>query len=111
MSAEQIRVDYDRLRELEGDLNTAVGVVGNEFESMLALAMAVGDGRLAARTNEFRDSWDKRRLDIVNSLEWLRDSVKNIHEQLAATDVELAKGLTNTGTSATPSASNKPQVV
>lgn len=94
MSGTQMRVDYDRLGELKKNLDTAVTVVGSEFESMLALAGAVGDGRLAARTNEFRDSWDKRRLDIVNNLEYLRDSVKNIAEQLAETDAQLASGLT-----------------
>ena len=94
MSGDQMRVDYNRLGELKKNLDTAVRVVGNEFESMLALAGAVGDGRLASRTNEFRDSWDKRRLDIVNNLEYLRDSVQSIHDQLSEADATLASGLT-----------------
>jgi hypothetical protein len=98
MSGEQMRVDYDRLGELQKNLDTAVRVVGSEFENMLALGVAVGDFRLAARSNQFRDSWDKRRLDIVNNLEWLRDSVKNIHEQLSGTDAALASGLTSPAT-------------
>ena len=97
MSGQQMKVDYERLGELESNLDFAVRVVGNEFESMLALATAVGDFRLAARTNEFRDSWDKRRLDIVKDLEWLRDSVKNIHTQLKETDASLASGLRPVG--------------
>jgi len=106
MSGNQMRVDYDRLGELQTNLDTAVRVVGNEFENMLTLAGAVGDTRLALRTNQFRDSWDKRRLDIVNNLEFLRDSVKNIHEQLSETDTQLASGLTApaTGSGTSPQA-------
>lgn len=106
MSGDQMRVDYDRLGDLEKNLSTAITVVGSEFESMLALAGAVGDGRLAARTNEFRDSWDKHRLDIVKNLEWLRDSVKNIHDQLSETDLKLASGLTSPAASS-PSSSKR----
>jgi hypothetical protein len=102
MSGDQMRVDYDRLGELQTNLDTAVRVVGSEFENMITLAYAVGDGRLAARTHQFRDSWDKRRLDIVNNLEWLRDSVKNIHEQLSGTDAALASGLTTPATTGGP---------
>ena len=106
MSGDQMRVDYDQLGELQTNLDTAVRVVGNEFENMLTLAGAVGDARLALRTNQFRDSWDKRRLDIVNNLEFLRDSVKNIHEQLSGTDTQLAAGLTApaSGSGASPQA-------
>lgn len=109
MAGDQMKVDYNRLGELETNLSTAITVVGSEFESMLTLAGAVGDNRLASRTNEFRNSWDKRRLDIVNNLEWLRDSVKNIHEQLAETDKQLASGLTTPSPS--PSPSPRPPVV
>jgi len=93
MSGDRISVDYDRLAELQQNLDKAVGVLSNEFENMLVLAVAVGDARLAARTNAFRDSWDKRRRDITGNLEWLRDSIKNIHTQLAETDLQLAQGL------------------
>lgn len=99
-----MRVDYGRLAELEDNLDTAVRVVGTEFESMLALTVAVGDARLADRTTAFRDSWDKRRLDIVNDLEWLRDSVKNINTQLADTDASLASGLTDPASGASGAA-------
>lgn len=109
MSGETMRVDYDRLRELEGNLDVAVRVVGAEFENMLHLAAAVGDSRLADRTNGFRDSWDKRRLDIMHNLEWLRDSVKNIHEQLLEVDSTLAQELTAPGPG--NSSSSNPQVV
>ncbi|WP_168626561.1 MULTISPECIES: hypothetical protein [unclassified Cryobacterium] len=95
MAGGDLRVDYNRLGELETNLTAAVDTVGREFESMLTLSHAVGDHRLAARTVEFRDSWDKRRLEIVKNLEWLRDSVRNIHTQLAETDASLANGLTN----------------
>ncbi len=94
MSGEQMRVDYDRLADLEQNLSTAVRVVGREFENMAALSFAVGDNQLAHRTNQFRDSWDKKRIEIVDNLEWLRDSVMNIRTQLADTDAALASGLT-----------------
>lgn len=108
MSGDQMRVDYDRLAELERNLGTAVRIVGREFESMATLASAVGDGSLARRTNEFRDSWDKRRLEILGNLEWLQESVANIHTQLSETDASLASGLT---TPAPTSSGPGPQAV
>jgi len=97
MSGTQLRVDYNRLGELQQNLDLAVRVVGAELENTNSLSMAVGDGRLSSRTREFRDSWDKRRLEIVGNLEWLRDSVKNICEQLEEADATLASGLTDAG--------------
>jgi len=110
MSGDQMKVDYDQLAELKGNLDIAVRVVGSEFESMLALAGAVGDARLALATNAFRDSWDKKRLDIVANLEWLRDSINNIQTQLAETDASLASGLTTPAPSA-GSSTTSPQAV
>lgn len=106
-----MRVDYDRLAELERNLDTAVRVVGSEFENMASLSFAVGDIRLAAATNLFRDSWDKRRLDIMKNLEWLRDSVGNIQTQLAETDTSLASGLSAPASTTPTSATSNPQVV
>ena len=105
MSGDHMKVDYNRLGELQKNLDTAVRVVGHEFENMLALAAAVGDPRLAARSNEFRNSWDKRRLDIVNNLEYLRGSVQSIHDQLSKTDATLASGLTTPAPIAGPGTS------
>lgn len=105
MPGDHMKVDYNRLGELQKNLDRAVRVVGHEFENMLALAAAVGDPRLAARSNEFRNSWDKRRLDIVNNLEYLRDSVQSIHEQLSETDATLASGLATPASTAGAGAS------
>jgi len=93
MAGDQIKVDYDRLAELRDNLQFAVEVMSRETESGIDIAFAVGDARLGSAANEFRNSWDKHRLDIRERLEWLRDSVANIHEQFSSVDAELAKGL------------------
>ncbi|QEO10651.1 hypothetical protein [Protaetiibacter larvae] len=103
-----LRVDYDRLGELHRNLELAVTAMSRETETSIDVAIAVGDARLGVAANSFRDSWDKHRLDIRDRLQWLRDSVGNIHDQLSGTDTELAKGLTAPPASG---ASNRPQAV
>ena len=88
-----IKIDYERLGELKTNLDLAIDVMGRETESGIDIAFAVGDLRLAGAANEFRDSWDKHRLDIRDRLEWLRDSVANIHDQFSEVDSEFARML------------------
>jgi hypothetical protein len=79
---EQMKVDYDRLGELQHNLNTALTVMNHDVESAWDLQQVVGDARLGRAARDFSDSWDKHRLDIRDRLQWLHDSVKNISEQL-----------------------------
>jgi hypothetical protein len=95
MAGEQMKVDYDRLGELQQNLNTALTVLNHDRESASDLQNAVGDLRLGRAARDFSDSWDKHRLDIRDRLQWLHDSIKNIHEQLAQVDTDLASGLTS----------------
>jgi len=92
-SADQMKVDYNHLAALEEELTKALGVIGREFEATTTLALAAGDGALSARIIGFGNSWNKHRFDIRDRLTWLRDSVKNIQEQLANVDAQLASGL------------------
>jgi hypothetical protein len=92
-SSEQVKVDYEHLGALQEELTTALEVIGREFESTAALAVASGDPALGERIIAFGSSWNKHRYDIRDRLTWLRDSVKNIHHQLAAVDDQLARGL------------------
>lgn len=107
----QMRVDYDRLGELVSNLDVAVRVVGNEWESTQTLGSAVGHSGLSNQTALFRDTWDKRRLDLVAQLEWLRNSIQNIQTQLADVDASLATGLTQPPASGAGSAGTTPQAV
>lgn len=100
-----MKVDYNRLADLESNLTTALNVISNEFESAQTLSFAVGDSRLGQRSVQFRDSWDKHRLDIRDELEYLRDSVKNIATELEKVDANLATGIsTPAPIAATPAA-------
>jgi hypothetical protein len=91
---EQMKVDYDRLGELQHNLNTALTVMNHDVESAWDLQQVVGDARLGRAARDFSDSWDKHRLDIRDRLQWLHDSIKNISEQLVQVDTDLANGLT-----------------
>jgi len=88
-----IKIDYERLGDLKNNLDLAIDVMSRETESGIDIAFAVGDRSLALAANHFRDSWDKHRLDIRDRLEWLRDSVANIHDQFSEVDSEFARAL------------------
>src|SRR5690606_41607879 len=90
---EQMKVDYDRLSELQHNLNTALTVMNHDVESAWDLQQVVGDARLGRAARNFSDSWDKHRVDIRDRLQWLHDSIKNISEQLVQVDTDLANGL------------------
>lgn len=102
MSASDIRVDYSQLGDLRSNLDLAIRVVDREFESMATLAYAVGHYRLGIQGNAFRDSWDKRRLDTIQKLQWLRDSVQQIESELSNVDQTLSDGLTQPASGAAP---------
>lgn len=89
-----LKLDYERLGELQRNLGTALTVLNHDVESAWDLQSAVGDARLGRAAREFSDSWDKHRLDIRDRLQWLHDSIKNIQEQFAQVDTDLASGLT-----------------
>ncbi len=89
----QLKVDYDDLQQLDVRLTAVISTMREDGQNMSALATAVGDERLATRVREFGSSWAVHRHNIRENLEWLRDSVRNIHEDMAATDAELAAGL------------------
>jgi hypothetical protein len=91
---EQMKVDYDRLSELQHNLHTALTVMNHDVESAWDLQQVVGDARLGRAARDFSDSWDKHRVDIRDRLQWLHDSIKNISEQLVQVDTDLANGLT-----------------
>jgi len=93
----QLRVDYNDLFFLEQKLTTVLGVIGNELESTVVLSAHCGDARLGGRVIDFGQSWNKHRFEIRDTLEWLRDSVKNIATQLEEVDATLASGLTGSG--------------
>lgn len=88
-----IKVDYGQLGELEQKLSRVVSVMSTELEASATLATMVGDAGLAAKVIGFGQSWNKHRFEIRDNLEFLRDSVKNIHEQLESVDAHLASGL------------------
>lgn len=98
-SADQIKVDYDNLSQLEAKLTSSLDVIGKEFESSVVLAAYVGDTRLAGKVVSFGQSWNKHRFDIRDNLTFLRDSVTNIRTQLEAVDEQLAAGLSGAGSS------------
>jgi uncharacterized protein YukE len=89
----QLRVDYDNLSQLDRRLTRIVDTMSNESDNMSALAGAVGDSRLADRLIEFGNGWKIHRDQIRENLEWLRDSVRQIHTEFENTDAELAAGV------------------
>ncbi|PZQ90812.1 MAG: hypothetical protein DI534_06400 [Leifsonia xyli] len=93
--AGDLKLDYERMGELQRNLNTALTVLNHDVESAWDLQSVVGDARLGRAARDFSDSWDKHRLDIRDRLQWLHDSIKNIQEQFAQVDTDLANGLAN----------------
>jgi len=110
MSADKMTVDYDDLAQLETRLTKVVNVLNSELEATAVLAANCGDAGLGVKIIAFGQSWNKHRFDIRDTLEWLRDSVKNIHTTLEETDATLAAGLTAPATpTPTPGPSPTPK--
>ncbi|WP_166865924.1 hypothetical protein [Salinibacterium sp. ZJ70] len=93
MSGTRIRLDYESLQELSKNLKFVVDVMSRDTEMGIGVGGVVGRADLAGAANSFRDSWDKRRLELRDQFEWLQESVENIATQFATVDKDLASGL------------------
>lgn len=93
MASDSIKVDYDDLNALDVKLTGIVNTMGTDGSTMSTLANAVGDHRLSQKVIEFGSSWAVHRLQINEDIEWIRDQVRKIAEELAKTDADLASGL------------------
>jgi len=100
MAGDRIKVDYEQLGELQRRLQTASENMHDDAQTMQALAAAVGDERLAGRIRDFSHDWSVHRADIRENVDWLRDKVKQIADELEKIDGDLAAGLTDSGTPA-----------
>ncbi|MCS0500350.1 hypothetical protein [Protaetiibacter mangrovi] len=103
MAGSQLKVDYDHLTTLHRRLTTASDNMRDDSHTMQALASAVGDHRLAERIRDFGHDWSVHRADIRENVDWLRDKVKQIADELEKIDGDLAAGLTNSGAAPAPS--------
>lgn len=110
MSASQLKVDYDQLTSLETRLNSAADNMRDDRQTMEALASAVGDAKLADRIRDFSSDWSINRANIRENVEWLREKVAMIADELESLDSELAKGLT-TPAASTPATPRGPMPV
>ncbi|MFT4028852.1 MAG: hypothetical protein QM675_03165 [Protaetiibacter sp.] len=100
MAASQLKVDYDHLTTLHQRLTTASDQLRDDSQTMDELAGAVGDERLADRLREFGNDWAVHRANIRENIDWLRDKVQQIAEELEKIDGDLASGLRDSGTPA-----------
>ncbi len=98
MAGDRIKVDYEQLGELQQRLQTASDNMHDDSHTMNALASAVGDSRLADRIRDFSHDWSVHRADIRENVDWLRDKVKQIADELEKIDHDLATGLTESST-------------
>ncbi|QYH35710.1 hypothetical protein [Salinibacterium sp. M195] len=97
MASDQMKIDYGNLEHLSTKLSSALNVVGRDLEGSVLLAADCGDAGLARKVVGFSTSWNKHRLDIRDTLDWLQGTVKNIRDELEAVDTQLAAGLNSEG--------------
>lgn len=97
MAGDRIRVDYEQLGALQRRLQTASDNMHDDSQTMQALAAVVGDERLAGRIRDFSRDWAVNRANIRENVDWLRDKVKQIADELEKIDGDLADGLSDSG--------------
>jgi hypothetical protein len=111
MTGGQLKVDYEQLAALHRRLDTASDNMRDDSDTMSALASAVGEERLAERIREFGKDWSVHRADIRENIDWLRDKVERISDELEKIDGDLARGLQDAGAPPAPPAGRGPAPV
>jgi len=94
-----LKVDYDHLAELTSHLDAGLAAMGSEGDTSNQIADAAGDGQLADKIRSFGSSWEFHRQHAQDTLIWLKNNTKLIHDQFAALDKALANGLTDDSSS------------
>jgi hypothetical protein len=89
----KLRVDTELLREAAGTLD---GVLADLADSELhgqSLADVVGHDRLSYQVQEFANSWDQRRKDLMEEIIAVQDALTDGAQTIDDTDSQLASNL------------------
>lgn len=111
---DQLKVDLTALAQAASDLARIATEFGDADGRVHEVTASIGSRN---ETHELRhaieraaDSWDVRRAELREDVEYLGGMASRVAEELGALDTDLATQLTNNGTSARPSA-NSPRYV
>jgi len=112
--SEQLRVDLDALARAATDLATIASEFGGADERVDKVTASIGSRnethKLRAAIERAADSWDVRRAELQEDVEYLSKMATRVSEELGQMDTDLATQLNNAGQSSRP-APNAPRYV
>jgi len=112
--SDQIRVDLDALAHAANDLATIASAFGGADDRVSQVTASIGSSnethKLRAAIERASNSWDVRRAELQEDVEYLSGMANRVAEELARMDTDLATQLNNTGQSARNN-SNSPRYV
>ncbi|PJI90921.1 hypothetical protein [Luteimicrobium subarcticum] len=94
-----LKIDLDAVTSLGSSLTKVAGEFDGANAHSDRIAGAVGHGHLADTVRDFAHKWDDTRGKMTDNLKALADAATNVAQAFTDTDGELAKALTDDGSS------------
>jgi len=88
-----VNIDFTKLSLARRDLADSVRVFEEAEEFSDDVARTVGHGGLSGTVQNFADSWNDRRRDLIDQLAMVHDFIDAVYESFRELDERLAKGV------------------
>ena len=100
--ADQLKLDGSDLNSVQTRIDDIFDILNNGALFKDDTANAVGHERLAAKVREFSDNWNDRRDDVIERLQYIKDTLSKIEVQFDDLDSQLTTALTAPASDSSP---------
>ncbi|MCR2813181.1 hypothetical protein NQ166_11740 [Microbacterium sp. zg.Y1090] len=95
--ASTLRIDTETVTDLARNLRRIHGILDRVDRDSDALADALGHDRLAGAVQQFGDGWDRRRAELMDDVDVLRQKAKTVADAFRDVDEQLGDAVEGEG--------------
>jgi hypothetical protein len=88
-----VNIDFDKLYRARDDLRKSVEIFEDAEEFSDDVADTVGHDGLSGTVQDFADSWNDRRRDLIEQLTMVHDFIDAVYESFTELDERMGKGV------------------